>query len=113
MAVLLLACAPPAPVALAAQVACAPAGSVLRQRCTVQLTDRQSGRPVSGARVVLEADMPSMPLVHAVRPVEAAPVGPGAYEGTLELEMAGCWVIAVRVSGPVTDQFTHALDVGG
>jgi hypothetical protein len=107
------ACSPPAPPAVAVDVSCAPAGSPLRQRCSVRLTDRRTGGAVPGATVTLHADMPSMPLAHGVRPVPARP-GPGAgtYEGTLDLEMAGRWVVAVRVTGPVNDQVTHVLDVG-
>ena len=105
-------CSPPAPTAVAVELACAPEASALRQRCLVRVTDRKSGRPVNGATVTLHADMPSMPLVHSVRPVTAAP-GPaaGTYAGTLELEMAGRWVVAVRIGGPVTDQLTRTLDV--
>lgn len=104
-------CAPSPSATVAAEVTCAPEGSALRQRCRVRLTDRRSGRPIEGARVTLHADMPSMPLAHSVRPVTAAPAGPGTYQGTLELEMAGRWVVAARIAGPVSDQVTHALDV--
>ena len=106
------ACSPPSPAAAAVEVACASEASPLRQRCTVRLTDRASGRPVDGATVTLSADMPSMPLAHGVGPVTAPP-GPraGTYAGTLELEMSGRWVVAVRIAGPVTDQVTHTLDV--
>ncbi|HEV8675341.1 MAG TPA: FixH family protein [Methylomirabilota bacterium] len=106
------ACARPAPEAVAVELACAPARSPLEQRCSVRLTDRNSGRPLEGARVTLHADMPSMPLAHAARPVSAVPgARPGTYEGTLELEMPGRWVVAVRIAGPVSDQVTRVLDV--
>ncbi len=106
------ACAPPAPASVAVEVACAPEATPLRQRCSVRLTDRRTGRGVEGATVTLSADMPSMPLAHSVRPVTATPGGaPGTYRATLELEMGGRWVVAIRVAGPVQDQVTHALDV--
>ncbi len=110
---LVLGCAPPAPASVAAEVACAPEASVLRQRCRVRLTDRRTGRPVEGATVTLTADMPSMPLAHGVRPVTATP-GPqaGTYQGTLELAMTGRWVVAARIAGPVHDHVTHPIDVG-
>ncbi len=110
--VLAAGCAAPPPTSVAAEVTCAPETSALRQRCAVRLTDRRTGHPVEGATVTLSADMPSMPLAHAVRPVTAT-AGPraGAYVGTLELEMAGRWVVAVRIAGPVNDQVTHTLDV--
>lgn len=112
LALLPSACSPPAPRALDIRVSCAPEGHALRQRCAVTLTDRRTGRPVEGAAVSLHADMPSMPLAHSVRPVTATRGSPaGTYHGTLELEMTGRWVIAVRVAGPVHDQVTHAIDV--
>jgi hypothetical protein len=107
------ACAAPAPPSLAVEVACVPETHVLRQLCTVTLTDRGTGRPVEGARLILTADMPSMPLVHNVPPATALAGGrPGTYHGTLQLEMAGRWVVTVRVTAPVTDQFTQAIEVG-
>lgn len=106
------ACSPPTPLALAVGVSCAPDTDALRQRCTVTLTDRRTARRVEGATVTLEADMPSMPLAHSVRPVRAVPgPEPGTYHGTLELAMTGRWVIAVRVAGPLRDQVTHTIDV--
>src|SRR5262249_23122367 len=83
---LTLGCTPPARAWTAAEIACAPEAQPLRQRCTVRLTDRRTGRPVDGAAITLTADMPSMPLGHSVRPVTATP-GPqaGTYQGTLEL----------------------------
>ncbi|MBI3028579.1 MAG: FixH family protein [Candidatus Rokubacteria bacterium] len=106
------ACSPSPPVALDVNVSCVAEGPLLRQRCTVTLTDRGSGRPVEGAQVSLSADMPSMPLAHSVRPADATPAtAPGTYHGTLELEMAGRWVVTVRITGPVYDQVTHAIDV--
>lgn len=81
-------------------------------RCAVNLTDRQSGKPVEGASLVLTADMPSVPLVHSVRLATAAPGrAPGTYQGVIQLEMAGRWVIGIRVTDPVSDAFTHNLDV--
>lgn len=105
-------CGSPAASPVKAQVACAQEKGWLRYRCTVTLSDRQTGKPIEGANVVLSADMPSMPLVHSVPPTPAtAGSAPGAYEGVLQLEMAGRWVIGIRVTGPVSDAFTHDLDV--
>lgn len=110
--VLLSGCGSPAARSVRAEVACAREKGWLRYRCAVTLTDRQLGKPIEGASVVLTADMPSMPLVHSVPPVRAAPgATPGAYEGVIQFEMAGRWMIGVRVTGPVTDAFVHDLDV--
>lgn len=105
------ACSAPAPAALSAEISCVPEAQRLRQRCTVVLTERGSGRRVDGAAVTLHADMPSMPLSHHVRPVEGRPAGRGAYRGTLALEMTGRWVISARVTRPVSDQFTRVVDI--
>ena len=112
LALLAPACSPPPPLSLDVRVSCVPDTRALRQRCTVTLTDRRTGRPVEGATVRLHADMPSMPLVHSVPPAPAvAAAAPGTYHGTLELEMTGRWVIAVRIAGPAHDQVTHTIDV--
>ena len=104
-------CGTPAASPVKAEVACAREKEWLRYRCAVTLTNRQSGKPVERANVVLTADMPSMLLVHSVPPVSAAPgATPSVYQGVIQLEMVGRWVIAVRVTGPVTDAFTHDLD---
>ena len=105
------ACAAPAAPSVTAEISCVPLARALSQLCTVTLTDRATGRPVEGAKVTLSADMPSMPLAHSVPPAGAAGTAPGVYRGTLELEMAGRWVIAARVTGPVSDQFTRVVDV--
>ncbi len=104
-------CGTPPPPVVDAAVSCVPLAHALTQLCTVTLTDRATGRRVEGATVTLHADMPSMPLAHSVRPVRAAPTAGGTYAGTLELEMTGRWVVAVRVTGPVNDQFTQTLDI--
>lgn len=110
---LLVGCTPPAPAAVDVAVACTAESTALRQRCQVRLADRRTGRPIEGATVTLSADMPSMPLAHAVVPVRATPTGaPGTYQGTLDLEMAGRWMVAVRIAGPVSDQLTQPLEVG-
>jgi len=112
MVLLATGCTPPPPMSLAAVVSCAPEARPLRQRCTVRLSDRRTGRAVTGAAVTLHADMPSMPLAHNVPPVTAAPgPQPGTYQAVLELDMTGRWVIAVRVAAPVRDQLTHVIEV--
>ena len=111
VAALVSGCSPPPPQAVSVTLQCAAESHALRQRCAVHVTDRRTGRGVAGATVTLLADMPSMPLVHSLRPVTAVPDSPpGTYRGTLTLEMAGRWVVAVRIAGPVDDQSTHVID---
>ena len=98
---------------VAADVSCAPAAEKLTYDCTIMLTGRKSGDPVEGAGVVVKADMPSMPLAHNVRPVQAAPGAmPGHYTATLELEMQGEWALTLDVSGPTRDRVVKKLDFG-
>jgi hypothetical protein len=105
-------CSPPPPQAVNVALQCVPEGDVLHQRCTVHLTDRRTGRGVGGATITLLADMPSMPLVHSLAPVTAVPDSPpGTYRGTLTLQMAGRWVVVVRIAGPIRDQSAHVIDV--
>ena len=98
---------------VAADVSCAPAAETLTYDCTIMLKGRKSGDPVEGAEVIVKADMPSMPLAHNVRPVQAAPGSmPGHYTATLELEMQGEWALTLDVSGPTRDRVVKKLDFG-
>jgi hypothetical protein len=88
-----------------ADVSCRPAGAVLEYDCTIKLTDARSKKPLAGATLTVGADMPSMPMVHIIRPVKAAPgAEPGLYQVRLELEMHGDWALRIDVSGPLRDR---------
>jgi hypothetical protein len=77
---------------LAAQVRCVPAAKPLVYDCVLTLTGRQSNQPMPGATITVGADMPSMPMAHKVKPVNATPGdAPGTYRFTIELEMHGEW----------------------
>ena len=96
-----------------AKVDCAPTGKKLVYRCEIVLTGRKSGAPLEGAKLVVGADMPSMPLAHNVRPVTAAPgARPGMYTATIELEMHGEWALRLDVSGPTRDRLFHKIRFG-
>jgi hypothetical protein len=81
-------------------------------KATVTLRVREaSGRPLSGARVRLEANM-----THAgMRPVfaEARESEPGRYRSELEFTMAGDWVITVRLALPDGRELEREIDVKG
>lgn len=65
---------------------------------TLQLTLRHEGRPITGAKVCLMADMPDMqhPGVSAV-----AKEGPGGrYEARFQFGMGGSWRTAVTIAEP-------------
>ncbi len=74
--------------------------------CIIRLTP-----PLSGARIMVGADMPSMPMAHNIKPVKAAPgKAPGEYRARLDLEMRGEWAVKLRISGPLRDQLILHYD---
>jgi hypothetical protein len=88
-----------------AEVSCTPAGRALTYDCLIRLTHAHTGAPLRGARLTLGADMPSMPMAHNVKPVAARPADePGLYRARIELEMAGQWVLEIKLSAPFRDQ---------
>ena len=97
-----------------ATVACTPTPTRLVYDCRIALMGRKSGAPLAGAKLVVGADMPSMPLAHNVRPVTASPGEmPGMYKARLELQMHGEWALKLDVSGPIRDRLIHKLHFGG
>ena len=65
------------------------------------------------AKIVVGADMPSMPMAHNVRPVTATATGePGVYRARIELEMYGEWALSLEVSGPTRDKLIHKMHFG-
>jgi hypothetical protein len=71
--------------------------------CVIRLS--KAGQPLSGARITVGADMPSMPMAHNIKPVEAKPgKKAGEYEAKLDLEMLGEWAVTLRVAGPARDR---------
>lgn len=85
-----------------AQLDCKPTGTDFVYDCTIRLT--RADAPLSGVRISVGADMPSMPMAHNVRPVQAKPgPAPGEYAARLELEMQGEWALKLRLSGAVND----------
>ena len=82
--------------------------------CKFDVMGRKSHQPVDGAAFKVNADMPSMPLAHNVKPVRPEPVAgkPGSYEGRLELEMLGEWVLKMTFDEPVRDIVIRKLTFG-
>jgi hypothetical protein len=94
-----------------AKTVCTATDEPLVYDCTFTLTGRTSGKPIEGARLVINADMPSMPMAHNVRPVHASATGvPGVYKATLTLEMHGEWLLKIRVEGPTRDLLLEKID---
>ncbi|CAO3436714.1 ABC transporter permease subunit [Azospirillum doebereinerae] len=93
-----------APPLRAEAVECAPTGAAFEIRCVIDLRWSQDGRPMDPATVTVSADMPSMPMAHAVRPVAATQDGkPGLYAARLVLPMNGEWVLRFGISSPVRE----------
>ena len=93
-----------------ADVACKPTGTGLQYDCAISLTNARTNEPLSGVTLTVGADMPSMPMMHNVRPVAAAP-GPdaGTYQARLLLEMHGDWALQLNLSGPLRDRVVTTL----
>jgi hypothetical protein len=93
-----------------ADVECQPLPERLRYDCTVKLADARTGEPLAGATVRVGADMPSMPMAHNVRPVQAtAGEPPGSYRARVTLEMHGDWALRIDITGPLRDRVVKLL----
>lgn len=96
-----------------AKTECKPTDKPLVYDCTITLTGRKSGKPIEGAKLAINADMPSMPMAHNVPPVTATAGGaPGVYKARLTLEMHGEWLLKIRVSGPARDLLLEKITFG-
>jgi hypothetical protein len=88
-----------------ADVACRPAGTTLEYDCTITLMNVRTNAPLAGVTLTVGADMPSMPMMHNVRPVKATPgADSGTYQAHLVLEMHGDWALQLNLSGLVRDR---------
>ena len=96
-----------------ADVECTPTDQKLVYDCMIMLTGRKSGTAMDGVEFTVKADMPSMPMVHNVKPVKAMPTGKqGMYHVRIELEMHGEWVLRMDVSRPARDTIIHKMRFG-
>ncbi len=94
-----------------ATIACKATGPKLTYDCTIKLTNQRTGAPLENARLMVGADMPSMPLAHNVRPVAATETSTaGEYRARVTLEMLGDWAVRLRVAGPLSDQMVEVLN---
>lgn len=95
----------------AATVSCAATATPLIYDCAIELRDRQSGTPLDEVDLTVGAHMPSMPMAHNVRPVQAQATGhPGGYAASLELEMHGVWALQLDLAGPLRDRVIETID---
>jgi hypothetical protein len=115
LAMLMCIAAPPALAADRAKTAmsCKAADAEFAYECTLEVTNARTGAPIEGAKIVLGADMPSMPMVHNVPPVEFQPAGkPGHYKAKIQLDMRGAWAIRLRITGPMRDEVVNVYEFG-
>ena len=96
------------------KVECAPTDEKLVFHCTFDVMGRKSHQPIEGAAFKVNADMPTMPLAHNVRPMRPEPVAgkAGTYEGKIELEMLGEWALKLTFDAPVRDIVIEKLTFG-
>jgi hypothetical protein len=97
-----------------ADVFCQPGSKSLQYDCTIKLTNARTGAPVTKVNLTVGADMPSMPMMHNVRPVSAISTEePGTYRARIELEMHGDWVLQLNLSGEIKDRLVNPMRFDG
>ncbi len=96
------------------KVDCKPTDEKLAFDCRFEVMGKKSRQPIEDAAFKVNADMPSMPLAHNVKPIRPEPVAgkPGSYEGRLELEMLGEWAIRMTFDEPVRDIVIEKVTFG-
>jgi hypothetical protein len=109
-ALIALPCAAAAADRANADVACAQGAKPLQYDCTIKLTNARTKAPLTKVELAVGADMPSMPMMHNVAPVKAAPAEePGSYRARIELEMHGVWAVALTLSGELRDRIVKTF----
>lgn len=107
-----LSCASAHAGSIKADIQCKPDKQPLVFDCLIQLRDGQSGQAVTGAEMMITADMPSMPMVHHVTPVAAHASGtPGTYRASIALEMEGVWTLTLKISKPTRVDLRRTLEM--
>lgn len=93
---------------------CASAGEMLHYDCIIKLANSRTGEPITGVTLSVGADMPSMPGIHNVRPVQATeePIK-GTYKARIVLEMHGDWAVRMDLSGAIRDRVIATLRFEG
>jgi hypothetical protein len=82
-----------------AQMDCRFTGTDFVYDCLIRLAPA-----TPGVNITVNADMPSMPMAHNLKPVKATPGKlPGEYRARLDLDMTGEWAVKLRLSGTVSD----------
>lgn len=93
-----------------AAITCTPSARRLVYDCLISLSDKETKRPIIGATISVNADMPSMPMAHSVPPQAAAATAEvGIYRVQLTLEMHGTWALRLTIGGTHTDTIVRIM----
>ena len=96
-----------------ADIKCKPSHTKLSYHCNLILKYKASGKPIAGAKILIKADMPSMPMAHNLPLVPAQPANlSGHYKAELKLEMYGEWALTIDISHPFRDRLIKKLNFG-
>ena len=76
----------------------------------LKLTDK-NGAPVSGARVELEGNMSHAGM--SPISVEAKEIESGKYRGTLQITMAGDWIVLAHITLPDGQKLQRQIELSG
>jgi hypothetical protein len=77
---------------------------------TLRLTDAVT-KPVTGARIAVEADMSHAGM--SPQFAEAKEAEPGRYQAHLTFEMAGDWVVLIHITLPSGKKLERQIDLKG
>jgi hypothetical protein len=95
---------------MGAEVSCKQVAKTMQYDCLLMLKGALSGHPIQGAAIIVGADMPSHPMAHNVKPVQAQATGkPGEYKFRIALEMHGEWALKIRLAKPRQDLIVHKM----
>ena len=95
-------------------VNCKPTKEKYVYHCMFDVTGKKSQEPIKAAIFRVNANMPTMPMAHNVKPIEPVPIPekPGTYHGNLQLEMMGEWTLKMTFKKPVRDVVVRKLMFG-
>lgn len=97
-----------------AEISCKPGPQALQYDCVTKVANARTNEPLSGLTLTIGADMPSMPGVHFLRPVEATEDSDkGTYRARIILEMHGDWALQLNLSGAIRDRVVKVLRFEG
>ncbi len=83
---------------------CEPTQIQLSYHCSFVIKDKKTNKPVDNIKLIIGADMPSMPMAHHIRPVLATKTEEiGVFNARIQLAMYGKWLLTIKVTGSRND----------